>query len=91
MAYIYCEACGIGFHSNVLSCPECGRPARISYRPDSRSRRLRRRSHGRPALLREDVESEVRESIYGWRSGTVEPCGAEMRVTEAVAAERGAT
>jgi hypothetical protein len=26
--YIFCSACGAGFHSNVLSCPDCGAPAR---------------------------------------------------------------
>lgn len=76
MAYIYCDFCGIGFHSNVRSCPECGRSARRSYDADPRHQARIRRSHGRS--LREDVEREVRESIYGWRSGTVERCvGAE--------------
>lgn len=77
MAYIYCDACGVGFHSNVLSCPECGRRARVTYHADSRPGRHRWR--GRQLVLREDVESAVRESIYGWRSGTVELCGEEAR------------
>jgi hypothetical protein len=70
VAYIFCDSCGIGFHSNVYSCPECGRHASRTFAPDGRARR---RSHREP--LREDVESEVREAIYGWRSGTVELCG----------------
>ncbi|HUN77670.1 MAG TPA: hypothetical protein VMU32_01995 [Solirubrobacteraceae bacterium] len=67
MAYIFCESCGIGFHSNVYSCPECGRPAKHTLAIHGRPRR---RSHREPP--REDVESEVRQAIYGWRSGTVE-------------------
>jgi len=74
MAYIFCDACGIGFHSNVHSCPECGRRGRYVYTTGPHTHRRMRRSHARPALLREEVESEVLESIYGWRSGTVERC-----------------
>ncbi len=74
MAYIYCDACGIGFHSNVRSCPECGRPASRAFESDGTNHRhhhlLRTDTHKEPP--REDVESEVREAIYGWRSGTVE-------------------
>lgn len=73
MAYIYCDACGVGFHSNVYSCPECGRPVRRAFESDGRAhhrRAWRRGSHS--ALVQEDVESEVREAIYGWHSGTVE-------------------
>ncbi len=72
MAYIYCDSCGIGFHSNVHSCPECGRTARRTFKSDGHARRP---AWGRPpgaAPPREDVESEVREAIYGWHSGTVE-------------------
>jgi hypothetical protein len=72
MPYIYCDACGIGFHDNVLSCPECGRRARRTYDADPHTQRHTRRSHARPVSLREDAESEVWESIYSWRSGTVE-------------------
>lgn len=67
MAYIYCDACGIGFHSNVYSCPECGR---LTHR--SRGHVHLRRAHARAAVSQEEVEAEVRDAIYGWRSGTVE-------------------
>ena len=70
MSYIYCDACGIGFHSNVHSCPECGRPASRTYDLDISAPR-----RARSATVREDVENEVRQAIYGWRSGTVELCG----------------
>lgn len=69
MPYIFCELCGEGAYSNVTSCPRCGRIARLA-----RPRRLRwripaidRSSHGA-----EEVESEVRETLYGWRSQTVQ-------------------
>jgi hypothetical protein len=71
MAYIYCEHCCVGFHSNVRTCPECGRRVRRAY-VAGRDRRFGRRGHTRAHALREDVESEVREEIYGWRSGSVE-------------------
>lgn len=74
MAYIYCDACGIGFHSNVHSCPECGRAIARSYDVNLVDHGRRRRAHAHGGSLREDVENEVRESIYGWRSGTVELC-----------------
>lgn len=77
VAYIFCEACQIGFHSNVRSCPECGRPASRAYRAEQRRpRRLRLR----PASECEDMENEVREAIYGWRSGTVERCDGATRI-----------
>lgn len=69
MAYIFCDSCGIGFHSNVYTCPQCGRPASRTFAPNGRAKH-HTRSRSKP--LREDVESEVREAIYGWRSGTVE-------------------
>jgi hypothetical protein len=69
MPYIFCELCGAGAYSNVTSCPRCGRIARLA-----RPRRLLldvvavdRSSHGA-----EEVESEVREMLYGWRSQTVQ-------------------
>lgn len=69
MPYIFCESCGEGAYSNVTSCPHCGRLARLA-----RPRRLGwlippvdRSSHGA-----EEVESEVRETLYGWRSRTVQ-------------------
>jgi len=72
VAYVYCDSCGVGFHSNVHSCPECGSPASRAYEIGShRGARRRRRSVG---PLREEVETEVREAIYGWRSGTVALC-----------------
>ncbi len=72
MAYIYCDSCGIGFHSNVHTCPECGRAASRSFKAGGHARRPAWGRPSRPVLLREDVESEVREAIYGWHSGTVE-------------------
>ncbi|HTV21027.1 MAG TPA: hypothetical protein VMG12_20220 [Polyangiaceae bacterium] len=73
MAYIYCDACGIGFHSNVHSCPECGRPASRAFESNGNTHHHRpRRAHPHQEPPREDVESEVREAIYGWHSGTVE-------------------
>jgi hypothetical protein len=83
MAYIYCDICGIGFHSNVHSCPECGRMASRAYDADHRRRRVRRGRRRSPSP-REEVESEVRESIYGWRSGTVERCDGSTRPAGAV-------
>lgn len=74
MAYIYCDACGIGFHSNVHSCPECGQIVTRSFDVSLAHARRRRRLRTRIDSPREDVENEVRESIYGWRSGTVELC-----------------
>jgi len=89
MAYIYCDACGTGFHSNVHSCPECGRTVTRSYHVGLMAHGRRRHTHAHAdagyadgaghanaGSVREDVESEVRESIYGWRSGTVELCDA---------------
>jgi ribosomal protein L37E len=69
MPYIFCEYCGEGAYSNVKSCPHCGRVARLA-----RPRRLvwlipvvDGSSHGA-----EEVESEVRETLYGRRSLTVQ-------------------
>jgi hypothetical protein len=69
MPYIFCELCGEGSYSNVTSCPRCGRIARLA-----RPRRLLRRI---PALDRsshgaEQVESEVRETLYGRHSQAVQ-------------------
>ena len=74
MAYIYCDACGVGFHSNVRSCPQCGGSITRSHDVGLAAQGRRRRAHARVGPLREDVETEVRESIYGWRSGTVGLC-----------------
>lgn len=73
MAYVFCDTCGIGFHSNVHSCPQCGRVASRTYQSLGPAHRRTWWRHSPPALPRdEDVETEVRETIYGWRSGTVE-------------------
>lgn len=72
MAYVFCDSCGIGFHSNVHSCPECGRVASRTYQALHHPQRRAWWRHSPPPLPREDVETEVRETIYGWRSGTVE-------------------
>ena len=74
MAYIYCDTCGIGFHSNVHSCPECRKAITPGHDVGLVAHGRRRHAHAGVAPLREDVENEVRESIYGWRSGTVELC-----------------
>jgi len=71
MSYIYCDACGIGLHSNVFSCPECGRRVTRVYGADAQGRRWKR-GRTRPGPLRDDVERQVWESIYGWHSGSVE-------------------
>jgi predicted amidophosphoribosyltransferase len=66
MSYVFCDACGAGFHSNALSCPDCGAPAsRVQQRRASAQR-------ARSVQVREDVEPEVRNALYGRRSGTVE-------------------
>lgn len=77
MAYVFCDACGIGFHSNVHSCPECGRVAARTYRSAGHGGRRAWWRPSRNPLPREDVETEVREAIYGWRSGTVELHGSD--------------
>lgn len=53
---------------------ECGRPASRAFESDVHTHHHHRRlwradAHQRPRC--EDVESEVREAIYGWQSGTV--------------------
>ena len=83
MAYIFCDACGIGFHSNVYTCPECGRPASRGFSHNGRARHAHR---AHPELVREDVENEVREAIYGWRSGTVELHRDDIEAADAVEA-----
>jgi hypothetical protein len=66
MPYVYPDTCGAGFHSNVHSCPNCGARAKRVHERHSR----RSGPSGRPG--REDVELEVRDALYGRRSGTVE-------------------
>lgn len=68
MPYIYCERCATGSYSNVLSCPHCG--ARLQ---PARAHGVPRHTRGRLTPLREDVEDEVRQALYGWHSGCVEP------------------
>lgn len=70
MPYIFCESCGAGSYSNVISCPSCGRIARLA-----RPRRLmvqRGPQVDRSSQGSETVEGEVRETLYGWRSQTVQ-------------------
>lgn len=74
MAYIFCDSCGIGFHSNVRTCPECGRPASRAFHSNGHTQQHNHLWRTRTVQLREDVESEVREAIYGWHSGTVTRC-----------------
>jgi rRNA maturation endonuclease Nob1 len=66
MSYVFCDACEAGFHSNVLSCPDCGAPARRVQERHTKPSRAGSRS------VREDVELEVRHALYGRRSGAVE-------------------
>jgi len=50
----------------MRTCPECGAPLkRVRDGVDTRSR-------GSSPLVREDVEVEVREALYGRRTGAVE-------------------
>lgn len=67
MSYLYCQAYGAGFHSNVSSCPDYG----------AAGRRVRKRGRDSCAdprgLVREDVELAVRDALYPRRSGSVEP------------------
>ncbi len=71
MPYIYCEQCGAGCYSNVTSCPSCGMRARRAY---TRHQVRRGRSRVIPVRVGEDVELDVREALYGPRSGSVERC-----------------
>lgn len=77
MPYIFCESCGAGSYSNVISCPRCGQVARIA-----RQRRLlaHASSVDRSSHAAEEVEVEVRETLYGWRSQAVRlrPGGARL-------------
>jgi hypothetical protein len=69
MPYIFCESCGAGSYTNVITCPTCGRIARLA-----RPRRLIDRGV-RPDMSAsggEAVEGEVREMLYGQRSRIVE-------------------
>jgi len=64
--HVYCDACGARPRGNMRTCPECGAPLkRVRDGVDTRSRRS-------SPLVREDVEVEVREALYGRRTGAVE-------------------
>jgi len=71
MLYIYCDACGAGCYSNVTSCPGCGARARRAY---TRNQTRRGSLRAVPLRVGEDVELDVREALYGRRSGSVERC-----------------
>lgn len=66
MPYIHCERCGTSCYSNVLSCPRCRLPVQ--------------RVHAHAVFddeagfsaRDEEVETEVRDALYGWHSGCVE-------------------
>jgi hypothetical protein len=62
MPYLNCST----FHGNVQSCPNCGARAKRVHERRSRS------SGSSSRLAGEDVELEVRDALYGRRSGTVE-------------------
>ena len=66
---IRCEACGACCPEGPQSCPNCGMPVRreSTYRM-SRSEWRRSRSRFVP----DDVEGEVRDKLYGGRTGCVE-------------------
>jgi hypothetical protein len=68
MPYIYCEACDAGCYTNVRSCPRCGAGVGRGH-----VRGQARRSRARAGVrVRDDVEIEVREALYGRRMGSVE-------------------
>ena len=65
MAYVYCHVCGARFRRNVRDCPDCGAPVK-------RVHERRSRFSGTSHIVREHVELEVRDALYGRRSGAVE-------------------
>jgi hypothetical protein len=65
VAHVYCAVCGADFHSDVRTCPSCGAH-------DKQVHERRRGSRPSLHLGGEDVEQEVRDTLYGRRSGTVE-------------------
>jgi hypothetical protein len=69
MPYIYCEACVACCYSNVRSCPRCGARTRRAY---TRIPTRKGRRRAAPMRVYEDVETEVREALYGRRSRSVE-------------------
>jgi len=81
MPYIYCQACGAGCYSNVTSCPGCGAPAKRAHaHHEMRHRRPRAES----LRVCEDVEIEVRDALYGWRSGSVERAASDIESARSV-------
>jgi hypothetical protein len=71
MPYIYCDACGAGYYSNVTSCPSYGAQVRRAH---TRNRMRRSSLRAAPVRVGEDVENDVREALYGRRPGSVESC-----------------
>jgi hypothetical protein len=65
---IRCGACGTRCPEGLPSCPNCGMPIRreSTYRA---ARRAWRRSHS--GFVADDVEDEVRDKLYGGRTGCV--------------------
>jgi hypothetical protein len=84
MPYIYCESCGAGHYSNVLSCPACGASIRRVARTHGMVRRMRMRAAQPPI----DVEDEVRETLYGWHSGCVARWSGEEAAASAASSPR---
>jgi len=66
MAYVCCDVCGARFRRNFCSCPDCAAPVKRVH--ERRSRFSGTSSH----MVREDVELEVRDALYGRRSGAVQ-------------------
>jgi len=75
MPYVYCPRCGSGCYTNVRSCPSC----RMPLRPEHRRTIARRGRRVAMAPVGENVETEVRDALYGWHSGCVERCDAAER------------
>ncbi len=72
MAYIHCERCGTSCYSNVLSCPRCKAPVARAYtQPFAVERQC-------SSAGDEEVESEVRNALYSWRSGCVQSAHASQ-------------
>ncbi len=65
---VRCEACGARCEAGAPVCPTCGAPIRHEHA--HRVARRQPRTFSRP--VRDDCEDEVRETLYGWRSGGVE-------------------
>lgn len=59
-----------------------GQGARAAAGTDGRRRLARRWRGSRAVRVREEVEDEVREVLYGWRSGGVERCAHDAHAEE---------